>query len=381
MSPPRVALRDLDLRRLAKAEAPEVRAAETLKLCAGIADTPLTERERLTAEAILRVLADDAAEMVRRSLAQSLKASPLLPRDVAAKLARDVYAVALPVLQCSPALTEDELIEIVRGGDPARQVAIARRETLGPKITYAIVSHAAEDAVRAVCANDGAQMDVACFDRAVDRFPQSDAVTRAIVHRRTLPVSVAERLIRMVGSHLQAELVRRHALTPETAIALVAAAGERTRLDMIDAAGRAADPAAFVRALNRRQQLTPSFLLRALCRGRIAIFEHGVSELAGVPHARAWIMIHDGGPLGLRAIYDRAGLPARLFSAFRTALEACKEIEQEGWAHEDPRRQDRLVQRLLTQRFPIPREELAYLMERLDLRLDDARPEPTANAA
>ena len=60
-----------------------------------------------------------------------------------------------------------------------------------------------------------------------------------------------------------------------------------------------------------RQALTPSLLLRTLARGQMALFVHAMAELTATPHARAWLMIHDAGPLGLRAIYDRAGLPRR----------------------------------------------------------------------
>jgi uncharacterized protein (DUF2336 family) len=43
----------------------------------------------------------------------------------------------------------------------------------------------------------------------------------------------------------------------------------------------------------------------------MAFFEHALAELAGTPHARAWLMVHDAGPLGLKAIYDRAELSKR----------------------------------------------------------------------
>ncbi|MFM8755246.1 MAG: hypothetical protein ACKODL_11270 [Phenylobacterium sp.] len=57
---------------------------------------------------------------MRRALAVTLRASPVIPRALALKLAKDVDSVALPILSASPAFTDDDLIEIARLGGPAR---------------------------------------------------------------------------------------------------------------------------------------------------------------------------------------------------------------------------------------------------------------------
>ena len=76
---------------------------------------------------ILRVMAADAAELVRRALAVTLKESPLVPRDVALRLARDVETISLPLLTFSPVFLDGDLADIVRLGGPVRQLAIAKR--------------------------------------------------------------------------------------------------------------------------------------------------------------------------------------------------------------------------------------------------------------
>src|SRR5439155_23267981 len=113
-----------DIRTLVKGATADERAAAAYKLCRSIDDKPLSTEDRELAAEILRIMASDAAELVRRALAVTLKKSPLLPRDVALKLARDVEGVALPVLSFSPVFTDDDLVEIVRLGGPVRQAAI-----------------------------------------------------------------------------------------------------------------------------------------------------------------------------------------------------------------------------------------------------------------
>src|SRR5690606_21742836 len=98
----RARLTESDIRRLIKSDVEDERAAAAHKLCRSIDRMPLDEAGRAAAQKILAVLAADAAELVRRALAVTLKASDVMPRDVARKLAGDVDSVALPMINCPP---------------------------------------------------------------------------------------------------------------------------------------------------------------------------------------------------------------------------------------------------------------------------------------
>jgi uncharacterized protein (DUF2336 family) len=124
-----------------------------------------------------------------------------------------------------------------------------------------------------------------------------------------------------------------------------------------------------VAQLNARKALTASLLLRGLARGQMTLLEYGLAELAQTPHSRAWLMVHDAGPLGLKAIYDRAGLPPRLFPAFRAGVDTWRQLTAEGGCASAAEFNERMLERFLTQRPNAAREDLAYLMERLDRAL------------
>src|SRR6185503_15132124 len=98
----------------------------------------------------------------------------------------------------------------------------------------------------------------------------------------------------------------------------------------------------------------------------MTFFEWSVAELAGVPHHRTWLMVHDAGDLGLKAIYERAGLPARLFPAFRVGVDTYHALEHEGGGRDTVRFQERMLERFLTQAHPTAPEDLEYLMDKLD---------------
>jgi uncharacterized protein (DUF2336 family) len=371
MATTREALTDEDIRTLVKGATADERAAAAQKLCRTMEGLPLqdgglSDEERQVAADILRIMAADAARLVREALAVTLKDSPLVPRDVAVKLARDVESVCLPLLNFSPAFTDEDLAQIVRLGGPARQLAIARRPALSETVCEALAQHGDERAVSTACASPTAVFAEPSLLRIVERFEASERVLAAVAYRNALPLAVTERLIVLVSDEVREHLVNRLAIAPQVAVQVAGAGAELATVDLVDQAGRAADVKGFARHLRISGRLTASLLLRALAHGHMTFFEWGVAELAGVPHHRTWLMIHDAGPLGLRAIYERAGLPARLFPAFRAAVDTFHSMELEGSARDPQGFQKQVLERFLTQPSTCAREDLDYLLQRLD---------------
>ncbi|MBX9575402.1 MAG: DUF2336 domain-containing protein [Caulobacteraceae bacterium] len=359
-------LTEADVRRLVKSTDEDERAAAAHKLCRNMEQAELSQEDRDAAHKILRLMAQDAAELVRRAMAVTLKASDLIPHDVARRLASDVDSVALPIIGFSPAFTDEDLIEIVRSGSAVRQVAVAARPFVSRDVSDVVAEVACGEAVRTLAANDNADVSERALNRLVDRFGDSPELVAAMAYRQALPLSVTERLVELASEAVREHLVSRHAVAPETAIRLAAHARERATVDLIEQAETEPDLATFCARLNARKALTASVLLRGLARGQIAFLEHGLAELAGTPHSRAALMVHDAGPLGLKAIYDRAGLPPRLFAAFRAGVDTFRGMQAEGHDTTGEAFRQRMLERFLTQRPGAPREDLAWLMERLD---------------
>ena len=366
MATTRSALTEEDIRTLVKGATADERAIAARKLCRSIDAAPLSKEDRESAGEILRLMAADATELVRKTIAETLKASIDVPRDVALKLARDVESISLPMLNFSPVFTDADLIDIVRLGGPVRQLAIARRPTLSRNVADALAEHGSERALAAACANDNADFAEGALQKVIGRFETSERVLAAVAYRAVLPLSVSERLVSLVSEQLRSHLLTHHALTPDVALQIAVGATERATVDLIDQAGRAADIRAFVVHLHQSKRLTASVLLRGLAHGHMTFFEWGVAELAGVPHHRTWLMIHDAGPLGLRAIYERAGLPARLFPAFRAAVDTFHAMEFDGGHRDLERFQERMLQRFLTQPQAAAREDVDYLLDKMD---------------
>ncbi len=355
-----------DIRALVRGPTDDERAAVALKLCKKM-DVELSGADRAAANEILRVMAGDAAEMVRRALAVTLRASDVMPRDVALRLAEDVESIATPILTFSPVFSDADLAEIVRRADPARQIAVASRQSLSEGVTDALAECGCEDAVATAAGNPGASFSEQGLVISLDRFRASQKVTRAVAYREVLPASVTEKLMHLVTEDVRRVLETRHGLTAAQATAVSAGTQERATVDILDEIAAAPDMEAFVRHLHKQNRLTSSLLLRAATSGHMKFVEHGLGILAAVPHHRAWLLIHDAGGLGFKAIYERSGLPQRLFTAFRIALDTFHAMGEDGKALDPATFQARLLERFLTQAHGAPREDLDYLLDRLDL--------------
>ncbi|HRO03559.1 MAG TPA: DUF2336 domain-containing protein, partial [Terricaulis sp.] len=350
----RAVLTDSDIRTLIKGVDDDERAHAAHKICRCIEDAELSAEERAHAHSILAIMAQDAAVLVRRALAVALKNSPKLPRELAVKLAQDVESIALPVILNSPMLTDADLVEIVRAEPLQKQVAVASRESLSAKVTGAIAQYAAAPAVERALANDNAVFDEDALETVIDRFQGVSDVMRAMVHREELPVSVTEKLIAIVTGEVFDHLVNNHELPPQIAIDLAVGARERATLDIVEQASRQKDIGRFVQQLNLNGRLTPSLMMRGLCMGHMEFIEHAMAELAGMSHQRMWLLIHDSGPLGLKAAFDRSGLPPRLYSSFRAAIEVYHSMEREGGADDRRIFRRRMLERTLTLFQSIP---------------------------
>ena len=355
-----------DIHRLMKGESPEQRASVAHRLCRRIGLDVLSDAEKQYAQEIIKILAADAADLVRRTLAVTLRSSPILPREIALKLARDIEAVAIPILEESPVFTEEDLVELVLSVTAAKQAAIAGREGLSITVSEVLSEHGAVEAVRALAENSTAEWSDKAYTDALSRFGSDETVQAGLIRRDFIPVHIAEKMVSLVSGNLFDMLVNRHELPAQLAIDLAASARERATIDLVEQAGRSHDLPRFVSQLNLNGRLTHSLIMRALCCGQMPFVEHALSELSGVAHQRVWLMIHDAGPLGLQAVFDHAGLPRKMLAAFKAAVNVYHETEHDGGPNDRARFRARMIERVLTQFQAIPKDDLDYLLDKLD---------------
>lgn len=362
-----------DVKDLLKGKTEEERAREVVALCRRIDASKLSEKERLYANEIIDMLAVDAAERIRHAVAYALQHSTNLPRETASKLAKDIDQIALPILRNSPMLNDPELIEIVLNGSDKKQIAIASRQNISLKLTETLTQNACEDAVKTVCANENATHSDETIIQAVERFPKNENLKTALADRQNLPPLALERLISEASGEIFDRLVNTHELPPRLAITIANEARSSATIDLVEQTALSHDIPALIREMRQSGRLTASLIIRAACIGAIDFVEYALAELARVPHHRAWLMVHDKGELGLKALFLHAGLPQRYYTILRIALSVHHDLLNENnvkQANDTPK--TRRLELILTQLQGAPAEEVNYLLSKFEESLRQA---------
>jgi uncharacterized protein (DUF2336 family) len=310
-------------------------------------------------------MAADAEIMVRRAVAASMKCSENLPREIALRLARDDVSVALPVLENSQVLSDDDLISILADGNGAKQVAIARRPQVSESLASAIVDTGNAAAVTTLVSNGGASLTEPLLKKTLDRYGQFETVKTAMVHRDQLPVTITERLVSLVSEKLKLTLAARHRLPADVATDIILDARERATVSLLSQNTSNEDAHALIQQLHASGRLTPSLVLRALCSGDMRFVEDAMAEIAGTSADRASLLIHDAGRLGLKALYMKCRFPEALYPAFRVAVDVIHETDFDGGEHDRERFARRVIERVLTQYQSIDVADLDYLLGKL----------------
>ena len=370
-----------DVKRLLSDPSAEVRADTASKVAAEFGTGVLSDGERVLAEEIFRVMAKDVEVLVRESLSQSIRDIPDVSSDIARVLAEDENdSVALPILEFSQALSDEDLVELIEVCKPNRHVAIAHREQVSEEVSEAIVEKGHEDAVVALVSNRGAVIEEKTFEKVVDKFGDSARVQEPLVKRERLPLTVAEKLVAKVSDSLKEYLVTHHELSAEVASDLLLESRERALVRLLTDDEDHPDVVELVEQMAENGRLTASIILRALCTGDLSFFEAALANKAEVPLQNARVLIHDDGGLGLHALYEKASMPERLYPAFRGAVDIAKDFETER-SDSDPDWRARLImERILTQfedAIEFDSDDVDYLLGRLARSVENG----TASAA
>jgi uncharacterized protein (DUF2336 family) len=323
------------------------RADATSALARSYLYSDLGPDDHAAVEGALIMQLDDPSPLVREALAQALAFSENSPPAVILALADDQPEVAGWVLEHSPLLVDADLVDAVATGRPQTQVAIARRAQLPCAVSAALAEVGAAEACLVLVENPRAEIALFSLDRMVERYGHLAAVREAMLARDDLPAATRQALVAKLSETLAGFVAARAWLDEDHALRVAKEACEKATITLA-ATSPGGEIPPLVCHLRKSKQLTAGLILRALLSGNVAFFEQALAELSGLPLARVSSLVHDRRGAGFHALYDKAGLPASTYPAFREAVEALREagfVSEPGGA---TRLRRRMVERVLT---------------------------------
>ncbi|HSV28683.1 MAG TPA: DUF2336 domain-containing protein [Candidatus Omnitrophota bacterium] len=304
-------------------------AGKIARVAPGLTANEQDRLRRMTYEA-LEMLARDQIPKIRAILSDTLKDVANAPPEVIRRLARDAeIAVAAPVLQFSPVLTDEDLLEIIESSPiPGALSAISKRSLVNVRVADAIAATDDVDAIAVLLGNSSAQIREETLDRLADRAADIEAWHGPLVNRPHLPSKTATKLARFVASNLLQQLAERKDLPPDAAMAVAAVV--RKRLDEMEATGparaearKAADETAAVmraKTMHAAGQLNESAVDAALSGGDHPFVTAALALMAQLSQPTLKKIVATQSAKGIVAVAWKAGLSPELSVHLQTKL-------------------------------------------------------------
>ncbi len=294
----------------------EVRMELARKIARIVPDMPERERRQMRDRMMLLLekLARDELARVRRIVAEEIKSCPHIPKRIAVRLARDAeIMVCGPVLEYSPLLSDEDLVEIVATTRVQGALeAIARRRNVGGNVADAIVATLDIPAIAQLLANPRAEIREDTLDRIIGEAATIEAWHLPLVMRPALSVRAIRRIAVFVSRALVEEITRKHKLDADTETWLKTRAQTRIEGEAPEASPDAA--IAGIKKAFAAGTLNDDLVTKAASLKQKSAVTMALSLLCNVPEAIVAQIIEVKSGKGIAALCWKAGL------AMRTAL-------------------------------------------------------------
>lgn len=303
-----------DLNQLKANPSIEVKQKITDKISNYYSSEVFSENEKMIALDVMRLLAKDAEMRVRRTLARNLSTCGDVPSDLILTLASDIEDVSVPILENSPILSQENLIEIVKTTKRlACIIAVARRSDVSASLADALVDTKTEEVVKALMENKNADVNEDILHKTIENYSKNGIILETIVDRAGLPIDVVQKIMSMVGEDLKKKLVNKYKISSDFASRIIKQAQEDSVLEFIHTQFDADKVSDFLDQLEKVQKITPSVLLRGLCQGELLFFELGLAKLTDMKKEEVHNIIFNEGVTSFSALYKKANMPKGAF--------------------------------------------------------------------
>lgn len=277
---------------------------------------------------VIEALAQDQTPRVRMILAEEIKSSPHVPHHVALKLAHDTeLAVSGPMLACSPVLTEDDLIAIIKTCPvPGACSAIAQRQNVNDRVCHAIAQSADAAAVAALLANPSAQIREDTLDAILDAAPAQESWHQPLALRTHLPMAAMRRIAGFVAAALVEQMIVRNQVEPDVAGDLLTRV--QRRLDHACCLSEEDTVAAQAAAVLNAGRFSDAWVRRSVAEGKTALVTAALGLAAEVGISAAQRIMASGSSKALMALCWAAQLSAGTAEGLQRLLAEIPEPER-----------------------------------------------------
>ncbi len=287
-----------------------------------LAVTDISDVDRRAAETLARVLTADAIERVRHALSETVRHAPLLPKDIALKIAHDVDAVAAPFLEITEVFSDSDWQQLVLTLSRGALVAVSGRSSMPEFLALRLAELGDSVIAGPLLENPATPMTKPVCHTIIDRFEAEMWVLDKLADRGDLIADIAVALTLKVSRMAREKLMQTYDL--EIFAGTVMSDAETASLVQLVTKTDGDNMLALARRLKQEHKLTPGLTLAALRSGSLEFCEAALSLLSEsrFEHVRSVILRADAATV-IRLL-AKAGVPEDARDEFWTEIEAAR---------------------------------------------------------
>ncbi len=298
---------------LARDVDPQVREELAYKIGRLIPNLTPDENERLVEMTfeVLEILAKDQLPKIREIVADEIKHLDHVPKRVIKQLAHDAEeTVAGPILEYSPLLSDEQILQIVTSGLRGGALdAIARRHGISDEISRAVFEQDQDSSLAALLQNQFAEISDKLMDEIAVHVEDKPDLHLPLVDRGSLSPMTLRRIATFVSAALMERLINVNVIDDDTAKELRMAVRNRIETGKENAAEKPSG-ARHADTLHKKGELDDYAILDAIDEADTAFIRRALVLMASLSDEHVDRMLHSGSSKGVCALAWKAGLGA-----------------------------------------------------------------------
>lgn len=153
---------------------------------------------------------------LREALARKIAAEVHAPHRLVVRLANDEIPVARPVLESSPVLTDDDLVDISRNKGQGHLLVITKRDALSYRLTTVLAERGDNTVVASLLQNPKAKISCETMTMVLDREDAPEPMQAEFVRRSDVPQEVLLDLLKDASATVKREVERKLTAADQT---------------------------------------------------------------------------------------------------------------------------------------------------------------------
>jgi len=232
---------------------------------------------------------------LRQEIAEKLADVPDAPRGLINQLANDEISVAEPVLRRSVALTENDLLQIIKVHSQKHMAAISRRKNVSEAVSTELVERGETDVLVRLAENKTAKINARSMEKLVDKSRTMSELQAPITARYDLAPQLLTQMYFFVSSALRKEILKRSE-TLDPAIIDMAIKKNRQKIlsqTNADTKGEIKGAQDFIAERARNNAINQAFIKELIETKRHTEFLYAFAHLVGIDVATLTRILQD----------------------------------------------------------------------------------------